>query len=80
MPETITSPTPQQIHLLRDIRMNGAVHGLLFSDHRFAGPSLREAGLITGVGDSTNISERGYEILRLADQAFYASKSEPSNV
>lgn len=65
--------TQEQIQLLRDIRMNGAINGLLFSKHRSAGPSLRSAGLITGVGDGTFISSLGYEALRSADKALRAN-------
>lgn len=57
----------EQIRLLRDIRMKGAIEGLLFSKWRSAGPSLRSAGLIEGVGDGTAISPSGLSALANAD-------------
>lgn len=60
--------TPSQIGLLRDIRMHGMM-AFFDSKFRFAGPSLREAGLISGIGDSTAISEAGYAVLTKADAA-----------
>lgn len=69
-----TDASPEQIRLLRDIRMKGAIECLLFSKWRSFGPSLREAGLIDGVGDGTSISALGFAALAQADTALSRAK------
>lgn len=61
------SVTDKQIALMRDIRMKGAIDGLLFSPHRTAGPGLREGGYLDGRGDSTCLSAKGLAALAEAD-------------
>jgi len=51
--------TLMQAALLLEIDQCGAIHSLLFSEHRGAGPSLREVGLIDGFGQDVHLTKLG---------------------
>lgn len=56
--------TNRQTRLLCDIATQGAINALLFSPYKSEGVTLREMGLIVGVGDNTTISAGAHAILR----------------
>ena len=68
--------TNEQIALLRDIRMKGAINALLFSKFCSAGVGLRDMGMIDGVGDSTAISAAGMAALLEADAKLRKPKAD----
>jgi hypothetical protein len=51
--------TAAQVGLLLDVEARGPIHGLLFSAHRSAGPSLRELDLLTGFGQDVHLTKAG---------------------
>lgn len=58
----------RQIALLRDFRVQGMM-AFFDSPFRLEGPGLREIGMIGGIGDSTHITQAGYDALKIADAA-----------